>query len=120
MGSTVPFHREVDMSIKDNVRDGATVAGWWLFGVILTIATIVLFAITWSGFAPWAADRQREVNQNSQSFQGAQVRELRNLVTAINTGSEEQQQFFTGQFCTQYTAINEPPADLVLAHSELC
>ena len=108
------------MSVKDNIGDGASIAGWWLFGVILAIATIILFALTWSGLAPWAADRQREVNENSQSFQDAEVRELRNLVTAINNGSEEQQKFFTGQFCAQYTAVNEPPADLALAHSELC
>jgi ABC-type transport system involved in Fe-S cluster assembly fused permease/ATPase subunit len=108
------------MSIKQNVREGGAIAGWWLFGVILVIATVVMFALTWSGLAPWAADRQREVNENSQSFQDAQVRELRNLVIAINTGSEEQQQFFTQQFCTQYVTANEPPADLVLAHGELC
>lgn len=108
------------MSVKDNVRIGGAGAGWWLFGVVLTIATIVLFALTWSGLAPWVADRQREVNENSQSFQDAQVRELRNLVIAINTGSEDQQRFFTSQYCTQYTTVNEPPTDLVIAHSELC
>jgi hypothetical protein len=108
------------MSIKQNVREGGTFAGWWLFGAVLAIATVFLFALTWSGLAPWAADRQRQVNEQSQSFQDAQVRELRNLVIAINNGSEEQQQFFTQQFCVQYATVNEPPADLVIAHGELC
>jgi predicted negative regulator of RcsB-dependent stress response len=109
------------VSVRQNVRDGAGIAGWTIFVALLVVIVIVIAALTWSGLAPWVADKKREINENSQQFQDALVREQRNLVTAINTAvNKEQKQFFTEQFCAEYVNIESPPNDLTIAHGKLC
>lgn len=77
------------MSVRQGVKDGAGIAGWWLFAVILLGATSIIIALIWSGVAPWAADRQREINQNTQQYAETQVRAMRDQITQYNENEVE-------------------------------
>jgi|APMI01.1.fsa_nt_gi hypothetical protein len=81
-------------------------------------------------FAGWQAgwwfqaentQRQRDINKSSQSYQDSLVRQERDLVNGITTAADKgQKELLTKQFCSVYTEIVNPPADLAAAHSSLC
>jgi uncharacterized membrane protein affecting hemolysin expression len=109
------------MSVRQAAREGAGIAGWWIFFIILGVIAVLAITLTWAGIAPWATNKQREINHNSQQYQDSLIVQERNAVTAINTAnSDEQKQFFTDQFCAQYVDIIQPPSDLMIAHGKLC
>lgn len=106
---------------KDTAEQTSIVAWWWMIGIGLLAATIVLITITVMGIAPWTTAKQREINQQSQQKQDSLIREARSDVTGIhNPNSSEQKQYLIDQFCPKFTEIKSPPPDLVSAHTQYC
>ena len=109
------------MSFRQDTRDAASAAFWWIVGIVLVIIAVVSLTLTYYGLAPWATNRDREINHNSQQYQDATVRQLRDLVVGINTSADAgQKKVLTDQFCAVYNELKDAPADLASQHSSLC
>ena len=109
------------MSFRQTARDGAAIGGAWLFGIALVLVAVIIGVLTWANIAPWATEKQREINHESQQYQDAQIDQARNLLDGIIiAGDPDQKDLLIRRFCSTLENIDELPKDLAAGSGKYC
>ena len=77
------------MSVREVGRETALVTWAWVVAGVLTLLTVLAFGATYYGVAPWAANKEREINQNTQQYQETQVRGMRDQISKYESNDVE-------------------------------
>jgi|GEM_PF-2756971 nitrogen fixation-related uncharacterized protein len=109
------------MSFRQTARDGAAIGGAWLFGIALVLVAVIIGVLTWANIAPWATEKQREINHESQQYQDAQVDRARNLLDGIMIADDKgQKKLLIRRFCSTLENIDDLPDDLAAGSAKYC
>lgn len=109
------------MSFRQNVSDGAAFSAAWILGLVLVVVSVLVGLLVWAGVTPWATNKQREINHNSQQYQDAQIQEARNLLDGIViSGDQDQKDLLIRRFCATTENINDVPDDLAAGNTKFC
>lgn len=93
-----------------------------IIGVVLLLAAITVGC--WFGY--WAVYKQSvknqyDVNTHTQQYQSSLVQQERDFAQGYNAATDPAQKAqIRSTFCSMYTNLDNPPADLASAQVQIC